>query len=318
MKQRAQSRELIELEGQNTTVRGTWHKTRDESSGTDSSFAGRGRLGVVVLNSMSPTRAAYGDSAVHLADGLAECGYPVFRLDLPGFGDSEGDPPQDLLGFVNCGGFAAIVSAKISELAVRFQLKDVIVLGHCGGAVSAIFAASGCKECRGLILMAPYFHLPQIVRSKARQQLSLWALRSQVGGRFSNAFDKLKALRLKWRRAKVPQNANRPLLRAWKEVASTGLSILVAVAPDRKAAGVKPRLGEFDYIAHILGLAGEKGRVTVRSADGADHSFSNRLGRTAIQEIIGNWLSQNFPRHSQGPAVTEQMSSQCNASYAAL
>lgn len=295
MRLAAQSRELIALEEYDPIVRGTWHKTHDEISSQGLGRAGQNRLGIVFLNSMSSTRAAYGDSAVHLADGLAGCGYPVCRLDLPGFGDSEVDPPPDLLDLVNRGGYASIASAKISELVIRFQLRGVIILGHCGGAVSAIFTAPACKECRGLILMAPYFHLPQIVRSKARQQLSLWALRSRVGGRLSSVFDRLKALRLRWRKANLPDNANLALLRSWKEVAPTGLPILVVVPPERKSSGVRPRRGEFDYIAHILERAGRKSKVTIKSADGADHSFSNRLGRAAIQEVTGEWLSSNFP-----------------------
>ncbi len=305
MKRAAQSRELIELKANGTTVRGTLHRAHNGAADPGSNDRAQGQVGIVFLNSMSSTRAAYGDSAVHLADAIAECGYTVFRLDLPGYGDSDGDMPADLLDIVNRGGLASIAAAKIAELASRFELTGVILQGHCAGAVTAIHASRACKECRGLILMAPYFHLPQIVRSKARRQLSDWALKSKFGGRFSNVFDRLKALRLKLRTGKLPENANKSLLDSWKEVASTRLPILVVVPPDRKSTGVQPRLGEFDYIAHIVRLAGPRSRITIKAADGADHSFSNRSGRAAIREVTENWLHCNFPQKAAQAAQSE-------------
>lgn len=305
MKRVAQSRELIELKGHGAAVRGTLHRAHNDASDRGSNDRAQGQVGIVFLNSMSSTRAAFGDSAVHLADALAECGYPVFRLDLPGFGDSDGDLPADLLDVVNRGGLASIASAKITELTSQFQLKGVILQGHCAGAVSAIYASRACKECCGLILMAPYFHLPQVVRSTARRQLSLWAVKSKLGGRLSKVFDLMKAFRLRLRTGKLPENANKGLLGYWKEVASTGLPILIVVPPDRKSTGLKPRLGEFDYIAHIVELAGKRGRITIDAADGADHSFSNRSGRAAVRKVTERWLNRTFPQQPAQAAQSE-------------
>ena len=151
---------------------------------------------MMFLNSLSIPRTATGDSAVYWADSLARGGYPVFRLDLPGLGDSCGEVPNELLDFINEGGFGSIASAKAKELVQRFDLAGVVIVGHCAGAITAIHAAAGCPECKGLILMDPYFHLQKANRPKVRQKLSDWARRSKLGGLFSNIYDLARDVRL--------------------------------------------------------------------------------------------------------------------------
>jgi hypothetical protein len=78
-------------------------------------------------------------------------------------------------------------------------------------------------------------------------------------------------------------------------VASTGLPILFLKAPARKATGTKPRVGEFDYLKYVLGLAGRNSKVVVELIEGTDHSFANRLGRAAVRRHIEGWLTSYFP-----------------------
>ena len=153
MNEGTETRQLITLRGLGGVVRGTYHRPHGERSEAR-------RTGVLILNSLSPTRAAAGDSAVYWAESLARSGYPAFRLDMPGFGDSDGNPPPDLLKFINTGGYGPIASSLMRELSERFSLSGVVVVGLCAGAVSALYTAAASKECRGLVLMDPYFYLP--------------------------------------------------------------------------------------------------------------------------------------------------------------
>ena len=71
MNEATETRQLITLHGVGGLVRGTYHKADGESSEAQ-------RVGILILNSLSPTRAAAGDSAVYWADSFARSGYPAF------------------------------------------------------------------------------------------------------------------------------------------------------------------------------------------------------------------------------------------------
>lgn len=295
MHTKTDSRELFVLSGPNSAIRGTYHRPRASNSASQNE-PNRGRIGIVFLNSLSATRAGNGDGAVYLADSFAGLGFPTFRIDLPGFGDAAGNPPENLHDFINRGGYASAAASAIRELAGRFGLSGVILEGHCAGAVSAIYTAAMSGDCRGLILRAPYFHLPPPPRPKIRQNLSIWALKSRTGDRLSRVFDKLKAIRLRLRGRRVPENANRPLLQGWKKVASSGVPALIVIGPARRSTGTQPRLGQFDFLDYAVHLGGPQAKVEVRVAENTDHSFANLLGRNEVRQIAAEWLEAVFPR----------------------
>ncbi len=294
MLQAIKTRELIALDGLGSPIHGTLHRPPDRFFGP--SAAGKAGIpGILFLNSLSLPRAATGDSAVHWADSCAELGYPSFRFDLPGLGDSAGDIPTDLLDFINSGGYASIAVASVKELVERMGLSGVVIIGHCAGSVSALFAAAASKECKGLILMDPYFHLPQMIRPTVRRKLSEWARSSKIGGVVSDIYDRGSDLLLHVRGERPPGNANFRLLNCWKQVTTTGMPVLMLKAPGLKAAGTKPRRGQFDYLTHVMKLAGNKNQVTIKLIEGTDHSFANRTGRAAVRHQIGSWLERYFP-----------------------
>ncbi len=236
---------------------------------------------------------------------MAEHGYPAFRVDLSGLGDSEGEASPDLLDNINSGGLATVAAGAAKQLVERFGLTGMVIFGHCAGAVSALFAGAASRECAGLILLDPYFHLPQAQRPKVRQELSDWARRSRVGGLLSNGYDRARKIRLMLRGSSLPGNANSALIARWKQLASTGLPILLLKAPGIKAQGSKPRVGEFDYIDHVVKLAGQKSRVSVDFVEGADHSFANHEGREAVEGLISGWLAAQFPLTNFSPRARE-------------
>ncbi len=292
-----ETRELITLDGLGVLVRGTYHRRRypEGAYSSEPTSSEAGRIGLLFLNSLSIPRTATGDSAVYWADFLAQRGYPAFRLDLPGLGDSCGDVPNELLDFINDGGFGPITASKTKELVQRFGLSGVVIVGHCAGAITAVHAAAACPECKGLVLMDPYFHLQKASRPKVRQELSDWARRSKLGGLFSNIYDVVRDIRLLFLRNSPPGNANFPLLGRWRQVASAGLPILLLKAPGLKTSGTQPRVGEFDYLKYVFGLAGRKSQVAVQLIADADHSFANRAGRASVGQHLENWLTTYFP-----------------------
>ena len=296
MKDSIPTREIFVLDSSEPKVRGTYHKACDDNRSEYPNTIISDRIGVVFLNSTSPTRAANGDAAVYLAEAFAQCGYPSFRLDLPGFGDSDGNHPEDLVGFICKGGFASGAAANIKELTSRFNLSRVIIVGHCAGSVSALYTAARCKECKGLVLIGPFFHLTQLLQpTKLRRQLKIWALHSRAGSALNRVFESMNNLRLSLRRGGLPKNANRPLLRCWKKLATSGLPILILRAPDRKSPTMKPAAAEFNYLQYLLRVAGRDHKVDVQLTEGANNAFSNFKGRAAVRLYTEQWLTTSFP-----------------------
>ena len=288
-----ETRELITVDVGQFTLRGTYHRSRGDSSKPVADT--KDRIGILFLNHGFLPRAAPGDSAVYWADSFANCGYPSFRFDLPGLGDSDGDIPTQMLDFVNAGGYAPVLSATIKNLVERFSLSGIVIMGHCAGAVTALYTAATSKVCSGLVLTDPYFFLPR-ERTRLREELSRWSSWSRIGALISNIYYSLKHIRLLALRNRPPRNANLPLLRCWTQLASAGMPILVMKAPAVKAQGIKPRMGEFDYLGYLAALSGRGNRVVLKFVEGTNHSFADVVGRAAIRQYAEEWLNASFPR----------------------
>lgn len=312
-----ENRELITLDGAGVILHGTYHKPQDRTTSSRQNSGKQNRIGVVFMNSLFLPRTATGDSAVYWAESFSKLGYHSFRLDLPGLGDSDAPLNTTLLDFINAGGYASVISAMVKELVERFELSGVVIFGHCAGAVSALYGAAASKECHGVILLDPYFHLPQQMKeSKLWKQLVRWAARSNLGGALSNIYDRLKNVRLALRGNAPPPDANFALLRRWEEVAARGLPILLLKAPSRKATGTKPRAGEFDYLKYLLELAKHRTQVVVRVIESTDHSFANRAGRAAVRQHGEHWLSTCFPLIKLVESVPDASASEASKSSA--
>ena len=294
MKDVIKGRELFSLEVLGNTIQGTCHLPQDESSDGHGKPANHKRTGILLISGLLAPRAGVGDSLVCWAEFLAKDGYPCFRFDLPGTCDSTGAPPAELMSYINTGSYEAATVEVIKQIRLRYDLESMILIGHCSGAITAMFAASSCDDCRGLVLLEPYFHLPPPVATKGRAALSDWARSNRLGGILSNIFDRLKELRLRLRRSELPGNANFPLIKRWKSLASAGLPILVLKVPGAKAVGAKPRLGEFDYMAYVAGIGGNRRRVDIKVIEGTTHSFADPAGRLAVQRHTETWLSEYF------------------------
>jgi pimeloyl-ACP methyl ester carboxylesterase len=297
VKQVTKTRELFTLDCQGAPLHGTYHLA--------TSFIRPNRTGILILPGFPMPRSAHGDAAVYWASSFADFGYPSFRIDLPGTGDSYGNVPAELLHFLTAGGYESVVVAAVKQLVDRYNLTGVVILGHCAGGISAIFAAASCTECRGLILLDPPFHQPPPGRRKVKKALFYWSSRSRLGGVLSNAYDHFKNIRLRLRKNAPPENANVALLRRWRDVASARLPILLLNAPAPKASATKPRVGKFDYLQHILKLAGRRNLVDVRTVENANHSFSNPLGRAAVCQHVEEWMPVFFPFEDQGQAAED-------------
>jgi pimeloyl-ACP methyl ester carboxylesterase len=283
-------RQLVTVTVGGVRLRGTYHMAQDQPSGLPSNLNVSTRIGILFLNSGVAPRSAGGDAAVHWADSLSKRGYPSFRFDLPGLGDSEGDLPVELLEFgkmVDSGYYTPFICGIAKDLTEWFRLSGVVLVGHCTGAVSAIFAAADCKYVKGVVALEPYFFQPEDVRKNWRNQVRLWAARDIVGGQLKNIYSRLKRVRLLVMRNKLPKNANLSLIRSWKHLVSATTPMLVL-----NARGAGSPLAQFDYFRYVTRGGG---RIAVKFIEGAQHHFADRIGRAAVWQHTEQWLRTSFP-----------------------
>ena len=117
------------------------------------------RTGVLLLSFGQQPRSWVGDLGSSIADRLEAQGYPTFRFDMPGLGDSPGDIPvhlEELWRDILLGAHERPLLKLCRELTRRFSLKGLVVGGFCGGAVTALYAVnSRPPQLLGLVLLEP-------------------------------------------------------------------------------------------------------------------------------------------------------------------
>lgn len=313
MKTSIDTRELITFSaaGGNNIV-GTYHKAQNLGYPSRLENGQESRVGVLFLNAGILSRAATGDTAVYWANALASRGYPSFRFDLPGLGDSNGNLPAkviDFLSVVSAGDYGRVLSELTKHLVENFNLLGLVVVGHCAGAATALYAAAADKRIKGLILMDPYFYVQREITR--RSLLSRWHLRnmrkletdwersvpSEPHNLSMGLLLKLRGIQqvlrqilLRARGQRLPSTANLPLIHCWKQVAASGRPILVMSSP-----WSKPKVGSFDYFSYLLTASDRRARIDAEVIDDTTHNFAEGPGKEAVRRYTEQWLSANFP-----------------------
>jgi exosortase A-associated hydrolase 1 len=107
-------------------------------------------VGVVVVVGGPQYRVGSHRQFVGLSRGLAAAGFPAFRFDCRGMGDSGGEPRS----FEN---LDADIRAAIDALSMlRPGLSGVVLWGLCDGASAALMYAPGDPRVVGLALANPW------------------------------------------------------------------------------------------------------------------------------------------------------------------
>ena len=107
-----------------------------------------GTTGLLIVSGGNELRSGAWNGQALLARAVAAAGYPAFRFDRRGVGDSEGSNA----GFRSSGDdLAAALAAFRAQVP---QLTRIVAFGNCDGA-TALMLANG-KSCDGLILSNPW------------------------------------------------------------------------------------------------------------------------------------------------------------------
>lgn len=108
----------------------------------------QGTTGLLIVSGGNEIRAGAFGGQAELAARIAEAGFPVFRFDRRGVGDSEGENR----GFRRA--TKDIAAAREAFRALAPQLVRVVALGNCDAA-SALMLAGGAG-CDALVLSNPW------------------------------------------------------------------------------------------------------------------------------------------------------------------
>jgi exosortase A-associated hydrolase 1 len=110
----------------------------------------QGSTGLIIVTGGTQTRIGSHRMFEHLAKALGEQGYPCFRFDRRGVGDSEGEDP----GY---GGSEADLRAAISAFRAEcLHLQKIVGFGLCDGATAlALFGRKAGVD--SLMLANPWF-----------------------------------------------------------------------------------------------------------------------------------------------------------------
>ncbi|MDN3645270.1 hydrolase 1, exosortase A system-associated [Pontixanthobacter aestiaquae] len=107
-----------------------------------------GKTGLLIVSGGNEVRAGTFSGQAKLAAKLASAGFPIFRFDRRGIGDSDGENR----GFTNSQ--KDIAAALEAFRAINPQMTRVIGFGNCDAA-SALMLAGG-SDLDGLILSNPW------------------------------------------------------------------------------------------------------------------------------------------------------------------
>lgn len=121
----------------------------------------RRNTGIVILNPGPTDRNGPHRLYLKMASWFSGEGYPVLRFDARGVGESEGEwlgavegaPIREVFTKIQEGAWVPDTEGAIEFLMDRAGVRDVVLGGLCGGAITALLAGAEHPNVTGLILI---------------------------------------------------------------------------------------------------------------------------------------------------------------------
>ena len=225
--------------------------------------------GLLIVSGGNEVRSGPWAGQAQLAAQIADAGFPVFRFDRRGVGDSEGPNGEFRSSAPD------IAAAMAAFRAACPLVTRIVAMGNCDAA-SALMLAGGAG-CDGLILSNPWTIEDETAAPPPE------ALRSHYRQRLANP-DALKRLL----RGEVKLSTLfASLLGAIKPAPPpTGLAQEMAASIARFAGPVSFLLASRDRTAQAFLAAWKKGDPRIRTCEGASHSFVEPEARVWLLERV--------------------------------
>lgn len=235
-----------------------------------------GDAGLLIVSGGNETLSGSHGNMSAIAARLAAAGFPVFRYDRRGVGDSEGDNA----GFEGAG--ADLVAAIAAFRAAAPQLGRVVGFGNCDGA--SLLALHHGDGLDALVLANPWViealgEMPPAAAIKARYREKLldpaeWARLLRGGVDIGKVFKGLRAISSK------PEQS--------------GLAARIVAAIEGSAVPVRIVLAKRDATALAFADAWKSAstpEVIVREIDTNSHSFAHAADADALHRELLSALS---------------------------
>lgn len=244
----------------------TLHATLDAASGS---------TGLLVVSGGNEVRSGAWAGQAQLAARLATRGFPIFRFDRRGVGDSEG--PN--LGFRHSA--ADIHAALIAFRTAQPQLTRVVALGNCDAA-SALMLAGGAGA-DALVLANPWTVAQEDDLADSADAQSAPALRAHYRQRLTDPAAFARLLTGKISLSALLGSLRRALAPA-PPPSSLALDITAGLA--RFSGPTRVLLAERDRTAQLFLGLWDKRDPRLHICPGASHSFVEPAAQTWLEEQI--------------------------------
>jgi dienelactone hydrolase len=268
----------------------------------------RRRRAIILLNSGADNHVGPNRLYVSFARTWARRGYTTLRMDLAGLGDSDTRPGQ-LDNDVFASAALDDVRSAIDFLRARYDIEDISLGGICSGAYHALRAAvAGLSVNRVLMINPMNFFWTDLTRAEDRQRFVDVVRGVEFYRRHalsSTTWKNLLAGRLKvWRVARVlvarPLMALESTLRDWAWRLHIRLprdlrsELEQIVARDVRVIFIFARGEPGLDVLRVQGGSsvtrlGE--RCSIHIIDKADHTFTDRSARAALENCLNDELS---------------------------
>ncbi len=234
-----------------------------------------GTAGLLIVSGGNEIRSGAFGGQADMASRIAGAGFPVFRFDRRGIGDSEGENR----GFRNSA--KDIAAALDAFRAMAPQISRVIAFGNCDAA-SALMLAGGAG-CDGLVLSNP------------------WTIEQDEAGGASDDTPPPAAIRTRYlEKLKNPREIMR-LLGGGVNLGKLGRGLARSFSPapspsslaQEMREGIAGFSGEIrillaaaDRTAQVFEAAWDKGDPRIRRCQGAGHAYVEPAHRDWLQAQI--------------------------------
>ncbi|MBU8898693.1 hypothetical protein KRR26_24070 [Corallococcus sp. M34] len=284
-------------------------------------------VGFLFLNPGHVPRDGHAGLSARAADRLSAQGYPCFRVDLPGLGDTEGPLPDttaELYRQVCDGGFVPVSLELVEALCQRHGLDGLVLGGLCGAATTSTYLADrDPRGVRGVFLFEPEFYVTEPVQDEAPPEASRpqgrrerwrgrvrrvtskvfsfwgWMRMLTLENEYSRLFryvpfPRQALLDLLLDRDVLPDVANVPLVQAWQRVVQRGTPALVLTAEGKLRDVFFERIHQA-ALAHLPHPNVSRFKLT-----GTNHIFTTGgAGERAVEHLV-RWANQHFPARGEG------------------